>query len=56
MTWAEINKKYEQERRGSKQQGRDPKLSRNWGNLVKSTDKLVWLFMFSSARGGPRAG
>lgn len=56
MTWEEINKKYERDRRVLKQPDRDPKLARNWNNLVKSTDKLVWLFMFSSARGSQRGG
>lgn len=56
MTWEEITKKYEQDRRAVRPQGKEPGRGRNWETLVKSTDKLVWLFMFSSARGLNRPG
>ncbi len=51
MNWEEITKKYEAEKRGERLNEKRPKLEKNWDNLVKSTDKLVWLFMFSNGRG-----
>lgn len=55
MNWEEITKKYEQEKRGVKAEERRPKLEKNWDNLIKSTDKLVWLFSFSDrGRAKPR--
>ncbi|MCX5791656.1 MAG: hypothetical protein NTY45_05470 [Elusimicrobia bacterium] len=55
MTWEEITKKYEAEKRGERASEKRPKLEKNWDNLVKSTDKLVWLFMFSNGRGQVKA-
>lgn len=48
MTWEEIGKKYEQDVKTEKPEKRVPKLEKNWDNLLKSTDKLVWLFSLSS--------
>ena len=48
MTWEELTKKYEQEKRCIKAEERRPKLEKNWDNLIKSTDKLVWLFSYSN--------
>jgi len=48
MTWEEIDKKYEQEAKTEKPGRRAPKLEKNWDNLMKSTDKLVWLFSLSN--------
>lgn len=48
MTWEEIGKKYEQDVELAKQKKKEPKLAKNWDNLVKSTDKLVWLFALSN--------
>ena len=55
MTWEEITKKYEQDKRAAKEV-KTPKLPRNWDALVRSTDKLVWLFMLSNARSPARNG
>jgi len=48
MTWEELDKKYEQDARTEKPDKRLPKLEKNWDNLLKSTDKLVWLFSLSN--------
>jgi len=48
MTWEEIDKKYEQEAKTEKPARRAPRLEKNWDNLMKSTDKLVWLFSLSN--------
>lgn len=48
MTWEEIGKKYEQDTKTEKPAKRLPKLEKNWDSLLKSTDKLVWLFSLSS--------
>jgi len=50
MTWEEITKKYEQNVKSEKSGSRLPKLEENWDTLVKSTDKLVWLFSLSNGR------
>lgn len=47
MTWEEISKRYEQDRSRARAAERRPRLEK-WDNLVKSTDKLVWLFSLSS--------
>ena len=48
MTWEEIGKKYDNEKKPVTLFERAPKLEKNWGKLVRSTDKLVWLFAMSS--------
>jgi len=48
MTWEEIGRKYEQDVKAVKTEKRLPKLEKNWDNLMKSTDKLVWLFSLSN--------
>ena len=49
MTWEEIGKKYDKEKKRIALLERQPKLEKSWGQLVRSTDKLVWLFEISSA-------
>ena len=49
MTWEELSKRYEQDRSRGRSAERRPRLEK-WDNLVKSTDKLVWLFSQSSGR------
>ena len=51
MTWEEITKKYEQDASEKKPARKAPKLDKNWDNLVKSTDKLIWLFSLSGGGG-----
>ncbi len=46
MTWEEIDRKYEQNARLAKDK-KEPKLEKDWDQLVRSTDKLVWLFTLS---------
>jgi hypothetical protein len=46
MTWEEISKKYEQEKRRRPDERR-VRLRKDWDDLVRSTDKLVWLFSVS---------
>lgn len=48
MTWEEIGRKYEQDVKTEKPEKRLPKLEKNWDSLLKSTDKLVWLFSLSN--------
>jgi len=48
MTWEEIGKKYDKEKKPVALFEREPKLEKSWGPLVRSTDKLVWLFAMSS--------
>lgn len=48
MTWEEIGRKYEQDNKAAKGETKTPKLEKNWDDLVKSTDKLVWLFSLSN--------
>jgi len=48
MTWEEIGKKYDREKRRIPLFEREPKLEKGWGRLVRSTDKLVWLFAMSN--------
>ena len=48
MTWDEITKNYERDVKAKKLEARRPKLEKNWDDLVKSTDKLVLLFSYSS--------
>lgn len=57
MTWEEIGRKYEQDNKTAKGETKTPKLEKNWDNLVKSTDKLVWLFSLSNGgRQAPKNG
>ncbi len=48
MTWEEIGRKYEQDLKRAKPDKKAPELGRNWDKLVRSTDKLVWLFSLSN--------
>jgi hypothetical protein len=48
MTWEEIGKKYDKEKRQVTLLEREPKLEKSWGQLVRSTDKLIWLFSLSN--------
>ncbi|MDA8130061.1 MAG: hypothetical protein M0011_01010 [Elusimicrobia bacterium] len=50
MTWEEIGKRYEQDVKTLKPDRKLPKLEKNWDSLVRSTDKLVWLFSISNSR------
>lgn len=57
MTWEEIGKRYEQDNRYAKREVKTPKLEKNWDDLLKSTDKLVWLFSLSNGgRQTPKNG
>ena len=55
MTWDEITKKYEHDRRLITDE-KKPKLPKNWDVLMRSTDKLIWLFMLSNGRSPARNG
>lgn len=48
MTWEEIGKKYDKEKKQVTLLEREPKLEKSWGQLVRSTDKLIWLFSLSN--------
>ncbi len=48
MNWEEIGKKYDKEKTDFQLLERAPKLEKNWGRIMRSTDKLVWLFMMSN--------
>ena len=51
MTWEEISRKYDKEKIRIPLFEREPKLEKDWGQLVRSTDKLVWLFEISTGGG-----
>jgi hypothetical protein len=48
MTWEEISKKYDKEKTHFQLLEQAPKLEKGWGRIMRSTDKLVWLFMMSN--------
>jgi len=50
MTWEEITKEYEKDTKVEKTGKKQPKLEKNWDNLMKSTDKLIWLFSLSNGK------
>lgn len=50
MTWEEITKEYEKDVKVEKTGKKPPKLEKNWDNLMKSTDKLIWLFSLSNGK------
>lgn len=50
MTWEEMGRKYEERVKTAKPESKRPKLDKDWENLIKSTDKLIWLFSVSNAR------
>lgn len=50
MTWEEIGRRYEERVKTAKPEKKRPKLDKDWDNLIKSTDKLIWLFSVSNAR------
>lgn len=52
MTWEEMSNKYEQDLKQVKVERKAPKLDKNWNDLVKSTDKLIWLFSLSNGSRG----
>jgi len=52
MTWDEITKK----KKRQKPEQKLVKFGKNWGDLVKSTDKLVWLFSLSGNKGVVKGG
>lgn len=47
MTWEEITKKYDRDSKEQKPEQKLDRFGKNWDTLVKSTDKLVWLFSLS---------
>ncbi|MBI4655321.1 MAG: hypothetical protein HY746_01105 [Elusimicrobia bacterium] len=46
MKWEEITKQYAKESYLNLNSG--ARLNKNWTNLLRSTDRLVWLFMLSN--------
>ena len=44
MTWEEMDRKYAKEKGRVPLREREPKFEKNWGSLLRSTEKLVWLF------------
>lgn len=57
MTWDEISRKYEQDCKTDRRDRRDLKLDKRWDELVKSTDKLVWLLSLpEETKAKPLAG
>jgi hypothetical protein len=52
MTWEEMGRKYEQDLKQLKTERKVPKLDKNWNELVRSTDKLIWLFSLSNGNRG----
>ena len=52
MTWEEMSDKYERDSKQEKPELKAPKLDKNWNELVKSTDKLIWLFSISNGKRG----
>lgn len=52
MTWEEMSDKYERDSKQERTEQKAPKLDKNWNELVKSTDKLIWLFSLSNGKRG----
>ncbi len=52
MNWKEINTKYEKAKKRTLISKNLPKRGKDWNKLLRSTDKLVWLFMMSGNTGG----
>lgn len=50
MTWEEMARRYEEKSKAVRTEKKRPKLRKDWDMLLKSTDKLVWLFSLSSSR------
>jgi hypothetical protein len=48
MTWEEIGRKYDKEKNCVPLIERSPGLEKSWGRLIRSTDKLIWLFAMSN--------
>jgi hypothetical protein len=49
MKWEEMSKEYEKEKKSSQSLNNFSKFDRHWSNLVKSTDKLMYLFLMSTS-------
>lgn len=47
MNWKEITTKYEKSKKRNVILKALPVRNKDWNNIMKSTDKLVWLFMMS---------
>ena len=47
MNWKEITTKYEKSKKRNIILKELPVRGKDWNNIIKSTDKLVWLFMMS---------
>ena len=56
MNWKEINTKYEKSTKKNIILKELPERSKDWNNIVQSTDKLVWLFMMSGKTEKQSAG
>ena len=49
MNWKDITTKYEKSKKRNVILKKLPERGKDWNNIMKSTDKLVWLFMMSNA-------
>jgi hypothetical protein len=49
MTWEEMGRKYDKEKNCMPLFEREPKLEKKWGRLIRSTEKLIWLFAMSDS-------
>ena len=49
MNWEELSKQYEKTNKKRTASKKVPAGIKGWSNLVKSTDKLVWLFLMSDS-------
>ena len=47
MNWKEITTKYEKSKKRNVILKTLPVRSKDWNKIMKSTDKLIWLFMMS---------
>lgn len=46
MNWDNFTKQYESHRRKTAD---NPRLEKSWAGLMRSTDRLVWLFLLSGS-------
>ena len=53
MNWKEITTKYEKSKKRNVILKKLPVRGKDWNNIMKSTDKLVWLFMMSDKANNP---
>jgi len=49
MTWEELSKKYDRESERMRLEDKNTGRERDWYNLMRSTDKLLWLLRLTTS-------